>query len=244
MSPTLSREVISYLALPSNEEEQYTHPDYPIEDSDDNYGNSDNQDDEGYESSPGPLEADETLTDKRSLSTPSTIDGGNKTLVRRAAWSDSGSRTTKWQDSMDTRFGPNHIERPQPWPEAKTIFAFGQKDQNGKEVAERATFAKCINDFPNTLSTCEVNGVPGPEFAKSLVGNINDLATSNNRRDRDLAFERVMDDTEEIAESRCNMQQLCRRTLNREINYLRRPEDEADPMYVPFNPVPILCPSY
>jgi hypothetical protein len=33
----------------------------------------------------------------------------------------------------------------------------------------------------------------------------------------DLAFERVMGGTEEIAESECNMQMFCRRTLNREI---------------------------
>jgi hypothetical protein len=44
MAPTLSREAISYLAPPTNEEDQYTHPDDPIEQSDDTFGDSDNQD--------------------------------------------------------------------------------------------------------------------------------------------------------------------------------------------------------
>jgi hypothetical protein len=239
MAPTLSRGAISYLAPPTNEEDQYTYPDQPHDGSEDTSGNdrdSNNaygkvEDDEGYESSPDVLKNDHQYTDKRSASTPETLDATNGTLFRRLEWAQAGSRTD-YRNSMDTRYGPDSNSRPQPWPKVKTIFAFGEKDRNGNPKKETVTFAKCISDFPNTLSTCEINGIPGPEYAKSFVDDMSKLATSNNRRDRELAFEKVMDGTRKIAESRCNMQKSCRRTLNREINYLRRPEDEADPMYV------------
>ena len=245
MAPILSRGVASYLAPLTNEEDQYTYPDPSVDGSEDTSGNDRKyhnaydkvEDAEGYESSPNALKNDRHLIDKPSASPPETLDETNATLFRRLEWAQVGSRT-EYRDSMDTRFGPNFNPRPQPWPKVKTIFAFGEKDRNGNPKKERVTFAKCINDFPNTLSTCEINGIPGPEYAKSFVNDLNKLATSKNREDRDDAFERVRDGTEEIVESECNMQMDCRRTLNREINYLRRPEGEADPMYVPSNRVP------
>jgi len=241
MTPTLSRQIISYLAPSSQEEDQYTHPDYSSQEIDNIYNDNKNRedddvsDDEGYESSPRDLEDDGHLTDMRSLVPRSTIDGASKTLKKRAKWSYTGAKGgSEFPKSMKTRYGLNSIDRPQPWPKKKTTFSFGETDKNGKLIKETATVAKCINDFPVTLSTCEINGQPGSEFSTQLDNSINGFANSTNRRDRDLGLERVTDLLEEIAESRCNIPESCRQTLNRDIAYLRRPEDQADPAYVPF----------
>jgi len=241
MTPPLSRQIISYLAPSTKEEYQYTHPDYSSQEIDNIYNDRDNQEDgddpadEEYESSPGDLEDDGHLTNMRSLVPRSTIDGASKTLKKRAKWSYTGYKGGPvWPKSMQTRYGSNFIDRPQPWPKKKTTFSFGDTDKNGKLKKETATIAKCINDFPVTLSTCEINGQPGSEYATHLTDSINGVANSTNRRDRDLGLERVTDYLEEIAESRCDIPKLCRKTVNRQIAYLRRPEDQADPAYVPF----------
>jgi len=245
MAPILSRGVASYLAPPTNEEDQYTYPDPSVDGSEDTSGNDRNaygkvEDDEGHESSPNALKNDRHLIDKRSASTPETLDATNGTLFRRLEWDRVGSKSD-YRNSMDTMYGSDFSPRPPPWPTDKTIFAFGQKDKNGKDLAETATFAKCINDFPNTLSTCEINGVPGVDYWKMLVERIDDLATSHDRPASELAFEELTDIAEEIVEAPCNIQKLCRRVLHRQTDYHRRPEGGTDPRYVAFNCVFMFC---
>lgn len=237
MAPTLPRRITRYLAASANEEEEYNYAtDDLVEGEDISSNDGDHHDEisEGHESSPGAnrVQSGDLFTRKRSLFPLATLDGGNKTLTRRAKWADVGSKTNQYKDSMDTRFGGWHLPRPRPQPKVKTIFALGELDKNGKHIAERVTLAKCINDAPVTFSTCEINGRPGPEYVKELEESIGDLAQSHNRRDRELALESVIDHTAKIARSRCNMQLFCRRTVNRETNYLIRPEDDADPAYV------------
>jgi hypothetical protein len=230
MAPTLSREAISYLAPPTNEEDQYTYPDQPLDGSDDTSGKVEN--DEGYESSPpaGDLLDDDPFTEKRSLFSAAIKAGANKTLERRADWNTYEKGTYAWRDSLDTPHGANYKERPQPWTEAEMIFALGEKDKNGKPMKERATYARCVKDLSISLRDCEINGEPGSVYADKLVQSFRDVAQSHNQRDRELALERLIDTNEEIGEStECPLPKLCLRTINRETAYLRRPNDKADP---------------
>jgi hypothetical protein len=240
MAPTLSREAISYLAPPTNEEDQYIYPDQPLDGSEDTSGNDRDynnaygkvEDDEGYEKSPpaGDLLDDESFTGARSLFSAASKDGVNKTLERRADWKDYGKYTTAWKDSLDTPYGGNFKERPQPWTEAEMLFALGEKDKNGKPMKEPATYARCVKDLSISLRDCEINGEPGSVYADKLVQSFRDVAQSHTQRDRELALERVRDTNEEIGEStECPLPKLCLRTINRETAYLRHPNDKADP---------------